>query len=100
MKDKLQAVLERTVNLLQNCELEEKAAWFSNQLERLRNCSDRSIEAREVAAKVRSILGGMGSFSDLSLQPSAESKLSEREASEIQWGLAEELHDITGQILK
>ena len=100
MKGRLQSVLERTVKLLLDCELEEQAAWFSNHLERLRNCSGSSTVVRDVAAKIQAILAGMGSFSDLSLQPSAGSKLSELEAHEMKWALANELDDIAGEILK
>ncbi len=98
--EKLQDVLKRTAQLLVECELDEQASWFKDQLHRVRESGSDLAEVTSVASEVRSIIAGMGSFSDLSLQPSIHSKLSESQALKIKWNLADEMDAITAAILK
>jgi hypothetical protein len=99
MKSKLKAVLNSAASLLHDCAIEEHAGWFREQVARLeRNDSDSTVT--EVATDVRSIIAGMGSFSDLSLQPGIDSGLSEQEVNDIKWNIVDKLNSITDEILR
>ena len=100
MNEKLESALGRTIELLENCKHRDKAVWFRNHLHRLRDQSNQPSEIRETVEAIRSVLAGMGSFSDLSLVPSAESGLSIRDAHRLQWSLVEELDSATEEILR
>ena len=100
MKDQLERSIKQTMELLEQCKHGDKSSWFRNHLQRLQQASCQPAEVNEIAAEIRSVLGGMGSLSDLSLVPSAESALSIRDAHKMQWSLVKELDDITGEILK
>lgn len=100
VKNRLEHVLEEVVALLVECNHSDKAEWFCDRLHHLRdkNCTTSQLE--EIAGQIRTILAGMGSFSDLSLVPSEDSDLSVRDAHELQWDLAEALDSVTEEILR
>ena len=100
MNEKLESALGRTIELLENCKHRDKAVWFRDHLDRLRDEGSQPSEIRKTAEAIRSVLAGMGSFSDLSLVPSAESGLSIRDAHQLQWALVEELDSVTEEILR
>ena len=100
MIEKLESALGRTIELLENCKHRDKAVWFRDNLNRLRVDGSQPSEIRKTAEAIRSVLAGMGSFSDLSLVPSAESGLSIRDAHQLQWALVEELDSVTEEILR
>lgn len=91
--------LAHVIDLLHKCRMSHKAEWFLERLQRINN--DPSVKVlMEVANDVRSVIAGMGSFTDLSLQPSPESGMSEVDAHEMQWRLADDLDAATSRILK
>jgi len=100
MNEKLERALERTIELLENCKHSDKAVWFRDHLHRLRDEGSQPSAIRETAEAIRSVLAGMGSFSDLSLIPSTECGLSIRDAHQLQWRLVEELDSVTEDILR
>ena len=100
MNEKLERALTRTIELLENCKHRDKAVWLRNHLRRLRDKGSQPSETRKTVEAIRSVLAGMGSFSDLSLIPSAESGLSIRDAHQLQWRLVEELDSVTDEILR
>jgi hypothetical protein len=94
LKDSLASVID----LLHKCRMSNKAEWFLERLQRINNDpSDKVLS--DVAKEVRSVIAGMGSYTDLSLQPSPESGMSEADAQEMQWRLADDLDAATGRIL-
>ena len=50
--------------------------------------------------EVKSIIGGMGSFSDLPMIPNEDSNLTKDEARKMQWTLADDLYEEIGRITR
>ena len=95
----LTEALASVIELLRKCRMSNKAEWFSERLQRISNDQSDKVLI-EVAKEVRSVIAGMGSYTDLSLQPSPESGLSEMDAQQMQWSLADDLDAATTRILK
>ncbi len=97
-RQQLLNVLEKVAHLLGECQHTDKASWFREHLAHVQNCpDDRALT--EIARSVQTVIGGIGSFSDLSLIPGPRSCLSIREAHDLQWELVDELDRVTAQIL-
>ncbi len=69
LKTEFVRILNGAAKLLLDCEIEERASWFMEQVDKLQS-SDSESTLTDVATSVRSSVAGMGSFSDLSSQPS------------------------------
>jgi len=68
---------------------EDSANWFRDRIRMIKNPTMASFP--EVLDEIGSVLAGMGSFSDLSLTPSANSGISREQARLCQWVLVEEI---------
>ena len=86
--EKIISLLEQTSKLLSECGATEKSNWFNEKIIELKNTNNHDL-----LIEINNILGGQGSFSDLSLIPGKESKLSQEEARNIQWELTEKLSE-------
>ena len=91
MSSSLIRTLEEIVSLLSLCDLTDEANWFESRLVKLRKVDSTPSERRDVLAEIRSIVAGMGSFTDLPLNPPRGSKLSRAELRSRKWDLAERL---------
>lgn len=100
MKKRLKYLIEKVIGLLHQCGYNEKAEWFKEKLKIFNNCEVDSNEFQKNLREIKNILGGMGSFSDLSMVPGEGTNLSEDEARELQWKLSEELYDEIAKLLK
>jgi len=100
MKDKLIQLIESAISLLTDCELLDQADWFKEKKNAIDKTDGSISEIRPFVKEIRGILAGMGSFSDLSLEPSIESGMSYDDANKRKWEIADALDDITGEILK
>lgn len=96
MKKKLLKTMEEIIDLLVLCDLEEQASWFRERQKVIRVLDPHGAEFRRELAEVKSIIAGMGSFTDLVLHPKRGAKLTAQEATNKQWDLAERL----GQAVK
>lgn len=90
----LAAALDELSTLLGGCGEPEKAAWIEERRAGLAGASE-AARRQEVLA-VRKILAGMGSLSDLYLEPTADCGLTSREAEERQRELLHRLDVLTG----
>lgn len=95
---KLSEALAGVIDLLAHCRMSDKAVWFLERLQKISGDISKE-DFVEVANEVRAVIAGIGSFSDQSLQPTLESGLSEMEAQQMQWQLADELDAATSEIL-
>ncbi len=95
----LMDTLVSVIDLLNNCQMSNKAEWFFERLQRIKNDSS-DLVLIEVAKEVRSVIAGIGSFTDLSLQPSTESGMSAMDAEKMQWRLADDIDTATCRILQ
>lgn len=93
MRDKLFETLEKIVELLETCGEQTRSEWFRQRLAVLKGQDSESVRFQAGVRELRSVLGGMGSFSDLSLNPGPSSGLTREEARTRQWDLAEDLDD-------
>lgn len=91
--------LAGVIDLLRKCRMSNKAEWFLERLQRIENDASGDLLI-EVAKEVRSVIAGIGSYTDLSLQPTTESGITDIEAQEMQWRLADDLDSATSKILK
>jgi secreted Zn-dependent insulinase-like peptidase len=91
--------LVSVIDLLNNCQMSNKVEWFFERLQRIKNDSS-DLVLIEVAKEVRSVIAGIGSYTDLSLQPSVESGMSEMDAQKMQWSLADDMDTATCRILQ
>ena len=76
MKSKLLITLTKIVSLLTECGYDEKARWFSQERVILQKLQPHSPEFFGRLGRLKEILVGMGSFSDLPLYPKPGSKWS------------------------
>lgn len=100
MKEEVDETLDEIIELLVACGAEGQADWFRSKQKVLRAAGRQSAEYRRELAELRGIIAGMGSFTDLSLQPGYGSRLTAREARERQWDLAERLGAAIDEELK
>ena len=97
MRDKLLVTLMRIVELLRSCGERTRAEWFRERLAVLEGEHSESERFQEVIRELRGVLAGMGSLSDLSLNPTSASGLTRQEVRDQQWELVEDLdHAIAG----
>lgn len=95
--DEIILLLNKAVWLLRECNYFDKANWFEEKISEL-NAGNKN-ETINTLREIKSILAGMGSFSDLPLMPEKGSNITHSDAREIQWDLVEQLGDkITYQI--
>jgi hypothetical protein len=90
----LLAALDEAISLLQLCGRDGPADWLSERRGKLANPISTAEDDR-VLAEVRSILAGMGSFTDLGLQPPPASGITTEEVNRRVWDLAERLDALT-----
>jgi hypothetical protein len=100
MNDKLCKLLTDASNLLEECGYHDKSKWFLERMNVLKNENNNSDIFKQTVIEIKSILGGMGSFSDLSMVPSPGAKISAEEARLRQWDLTEEIDDEICALLK
>jgi hypothetical protein len=101
MKTELFAVIGEIIELLRACNWPDKAAWFLQKQDLLSKLSLSDEEFKEFKRElfeIEKIMTGMGSFSDLPLYPPQESGLSEKQAAEKQWRLANQLTELIRKI--
>jgi hypothetical protein len=99
MKDRVIEIMSSVVALLRACGEFKRAEWFLGRAETLRKEPPSSIHFRDTLIEIRGILGGMGSFSDLSLTPVSFAEFSPEEARHQQWQLTENLSLAIDRIL-
>jgi hypothetical protein len=93
MKENLIGIIKKIINLLEQCGYYEKSEWFKKKMEVFLKHSVESNPFQSELKEVKSIIGGMGSFSDLSMTPNEGSKLTKNEARKMQWELADDLFE-------
>lgn len=94
MKPQLIEIVEEIIALLRECSYVDQASWFSMGLNTIREASVDSQEFQATIDSMRAIMGGMGSFSDLSLVPVSGSTLTRDVARNKQWDLVERFADV------
>lgn len=99
MRDKLLVALTRVVELLVSCGERSRAEWFREKLIILSKEHTDSARFQLTVRELRDLLGGMGSFSDLSLNPVPASGLTRQEARSQQWELVEDLDEAIRDLL-
>jgi len=100
MKDKLLEVIGEIISLLKSCNLEDKARWFQERADQIKISERGTKDYLVELEKVRKVIAGMGSFSDLPMYPKKDSNISEEEASQRQWDLAARLGDLIEEELE
>jgi hypothetical protein len=90
MTKRLIQLLSEVRELLLTCGLPDRAKWFYDFEVNLNDVSITKEKLCEILSKLDSILGGMGSFSDIPLTPSGE-KMTIQQARNLQWELAEKI---------
>ena len=99
MRDKLLVTLMKIVELLTSCGERTRAEWFRGRLEVLKSERLESKKFQEVIHELHGVLAGMGSLSDLSLNPAPTSGLTRQEARNQQWDLVEDLDEAISGLL-
>ena len=99
MKESFQEALVSAENLLTQSGYTHFAKWFADRIERVSALQEKSDGLRQIALDVNNMLVGMGSFSDLSLEPLESSGLSLKEATDKQWDITARLGEITKKII-
>ncbi len=84
-------LLGKIVWLLKEYNYPDEALWYEEKISKLKN-NKVGIE-KETLLEIYSSLAGMGSFYDIPLVPSKDSKISEVELRKEQWELVEKLGD-------
>ncbi len=91
MKKQLLGTISEIIELLAQCNWEDRADWFRSRMTVIRELNPTSDEFRQELLALRAAIAGMGSFTDLPLYPRAESNLTLEQAGHRQWDLAEKL---------
>ena len=99
MKDELAKLIQMAIELLTDCGWKEKAKWFSELKNAIKNSHLGSNELNECLTELDNVLSGMGSFSDLPLSDKT-GKMSEREVKSLQWELVERLGSAIEELRK
>ncbi|MFH1258519.1 MAG: hypothetical protein ABII74_01670 [Elusimicrobiota bacterium] len=94
MKKKLIQIIKEIINLLVDCNWQDKANWFKEKLEQIEQCDEKSDQYISILDEVQNIIAGMGSFTDLPMTPDKKSRLSEEQVHKKQWELANALDEI------
>ncbi len=82
-------IMRRMIKLLLECGVYDKAKWLEVKVSLIQNANTQPYDKKKYLTQVKQALGGMGSFSDLSLTPKKNSKMSCNEAKDLQWELVE-----------
>jgi len=100
MIENLIEIIKKIINLLDQCGYYQKSEWFTKKMEVfLKNPVDSDSFQNDLR-EVKSIIGGMGSFSDLPMIPNEDSNLTKDEARKMQWTLADDLYEEIGRITR
>ena len=91
MKQELMHTLDDIYFLLMSCNWPEKAKWFKEEITKIDELEPSSPDFYIELKSIQKIITGMGSFTDLPLYPKEDSGLTEKEASNLQWELADRL---------
>ena len=81
-------LLDRASRLLRQCGLDEKADWFDERRNILRQESLDSKDSVVILDEIDSAIAGIGSFADIPLSPKT-SQLTVQQARDEQWELAD-----------
>lgn len=100
MKLRLIQTIQGIIELLGICGLVPQVDWLRSRLIEIEKAEDSISALRPYAEELRAIIARMGSLTDLWLEPKGGSGMSEDAANSRKWELADELDEITGQILK
>ncbi len=87
---KIISILTEIVDLLKESNCPEPAKWYEEKIQHLKAAEPKSADFKKIIEEIENTLGGMGSFSDLSLNPSKNSKFTREQARNKQWELVEE----------
>ena len=98
MTMKLIQVIDQIVELLSMCNWQENADWFKAKRKLLLELNPQDEAFRELV-EIKSIIGGMGSFSDLPLYPKQGVGLTAQDVRNRQWDLAEQLDQAIDELL-
>lgn len=93
MVSKIISIVEEIINLLAICGYTSQVEWFKERLEILSSNTSDSEIVHETLAEIRSVLGGMGSLSDLSMVPVDSSKMTREQANQLKWELIDLLDE-------
>lgn len=91
MKQELLGILSEIITLLMECGQENRSRWFQEKRDLLQAAPFHTEAARKQLAEMEGIIGGMGSFTDLSLIPRGNSLLTPAQAKQRQFELAKRL---------
>lgn len=91
MKLELIKTLEEVASLLNECSNSDKADWFLEKIDAIKNLEVNTGDFKSVISEIDKNLVGLGSLSDISLRPKKGSKLSYRDAAAKQWVLVDKI---------
>jgi hypothetical protein len=101
MKSRLLQTLQSIIELLDLCSgLDRQVDWIRSRMVEIEKAEDSIPVLKQYAEELRAIITGMGSFTDLALEPRIDAGISEKAANRRKWELADQLDEITGQVLK
>jgi hypothetical protein len=100
MKENLIEIIQKIITLLNQCGYYQKSEWFKKKMEAFLKNPVESDYFQNDLKDVKSIIAGMGSFSDLSMIPNEDSNITEDEADKMQWELADDLYDEIERLLR
>jgi|ERR1700752_606923 len=99
MTNELIKVIDEIVELLSQCNWEDRAEWFKAKRNILLSLDPEEAAFRQELLEIQSIIAGMGSFTDLPLYPKKGVKLTSQEARNRKWDLAERLDEAIKELL-
>ena len=86
MSDELRLTLMEVSSLLRECRYDENAQWYEQAIHQLFDAPGSKKECLRILKQVEDRIAGMGSFSDMPLDPVAR-ELTELEVRELQMDL-------------
>jgi hypothetical protein len=100
IKTRLGEILKQIIELLDGCGLTTMAQWFRERLLVVSREEPSSEAFQCVIKEIKSIIAGMGSFTDLPLTHIAPSRLTPEMARRRQWELADQLDEAIAALLE
>jgi hypothetical protein len=86
--------------LLRSCGWDDRADWIMSRRKTLETAPSSSPLFAEALHDLESILVGMGSFSDVPMYPKSGTRLTRKEALDLQWDLTEVLGTTVRELLQ
>jgi hypothetical protein len=99
MKDRLLELLRQAIDPLHACDYGSQAEWFQVRRWKLQSATENGEVFQATLREVQAIIGGMGSFTDLSLTPTQGSGLTRGTAREQQCRLAEQIDAVIERLM-